>query len=297
MKELKGIIIAMATPMRADESLDTGRIKALVDRLIADGADGIFASGTMGECPYLLMEEKLALAKATIAAVAGRVPVIIGTGAPTTREVAGLNSRLADSGADAVSVVLPYYFRLTQEEIYAHFAKILEKSPLPVMAYNIPHFTGTHMEAATAAKLWKENGLVGIKDSSGDFDTLKSYIDVADRSFSVIVGADEWICGGLEAGARGAISAPANVLTHVCRQIYARYTADDIAGAQAAQADWNRVTGLIKGIGTFPGTVKAAMARLALPVGNARMPILPADDARLEQVLPELMEIGEKYRA
>lgn len=295
MKELKGIIAAMATPMQADESLDIGKVKALVDKLIDGGVDGIFAAGTMGECPYLLMEEKLALAKATVAAVDGRVPVIVGTGAPTTREVTALGSRLKDSGADAISVVLPYYFKPSQEEIYAHYARILEKSPLPVMAYNIPQFTGTQLEAATAARLWRENGLVGIKDSSGNFDTIKSYIDATDRGFRVIVGADEWIFKGLTHGACGAISAPSNVLTNVIRTIWARFTAGDLAGAEAAQADWNRVTKLISTLGTFPGTVKRAMTRLTLDVGGPRAPILQGSEARLDEILPELLEIAGRY--
>jgi len=227
MKEIKGIITALSTPMHADESLKLDVLEQLIERLIADGVGGIFVAGSMGEGISLSLEEKVSLAKSAARIINGRVPLLAGTGAITTREVIQANARLADVGVDAFSVLAPSYWKPSQEEIYRHFSDIIAASPVPVMVYNIPRNTGNNVEPETIGRLYRQAGLAGAKDSSGDIANLEGYIRQTGDDFTMLVGSDALILKGLSLGAKGAISAPSNMLTRIPCAIYSRFAAGD----------------------------------------------------------------------
>ena len=208
-----------------------------------------------------------------------------------------MNRRLADSGVAAVSVVTPYYWKLTQEALYRHYAAILEQARIPVLAYNIPGNTGLNLDPETIGRLYREAGLAGAKDSSGDWNNTSGYLRATGSDFTLLTGADELFCMGLESGAKGAISAPANVLTHVMAAVYRRYVNGNLEGARQAQRDWNRVTGLLSRLGGFPGSVKLACDTLTAPVGLPRPPVLPGDAVEMEKIMPELLSIAAAYEA
>ena len=130
--EIKGLIPAMATPMYENGAVNTDLIKPLVDKLIENGAYGVFAVGSMGEAASLGLEERLQIIRATVKAADGRIPVLAGTGFVTTEETIRLTKILEGEGVEAVSVITPFYWKLTQEALYRHYASIIEKTSLPV---------------------------------------------------------------------------------------------------------------------------------------------------------------------
>lgn len=295
MKELKGLIVAMATPFDENEELDFAGVKPLCDKLIEDGADGIFCAGSMGECAALTVTERVEIALATVNAVAGRVPVVAGVGDVTTKAAVEAVKRLRGSGVDFISLVMPYYLRPSQEEMYAHVAAVIAASDIPVMAYNIPQNTGTDISAQMLGKLYRQDGLIGAKDSSGDLAKMQAFIEATGDDFAMICGSDPHILTSLTMGAKGAISAPANALTRISSAIYDLYMAGDMEGAKAAQADWDVFTSAIAATGSFPSTVKRATNHFTAPVGPARRPMLPICDKKFADALDEVKEVYAKY--
>lgn len=293
--KIKGLIPAMATPMHEDGSLNTDAIRPLADTLIAHGACGLFVAGSMGEAASLSMEERMQVVRATVKAVNGRVPVIAGTGFPTTRETIEMTRMCENEGVDAVSVITPYYWKLSQEALYRHFASVIRATTLPVFAYNLPQNTGNNLDPDTVGRLYREEGLAGAKDSCAVWENTRGYMDMTDDGFCMLVGEDSLCLEGLKYGSKGSISAPCNVCTNVMAAIYNRFTAGDLEGAQQAQADWNRITKLLSTTGAFPGSFKLATDLLTSPVGPARPPVLPADRARMLEIIPEIRAIAEKY--
>ncbi|MBR6767008.1 MAG: dihydrodipicolinate synthase family protein [Clostridia bacterium] len=293
--EIKGLIPAMATPMREDGSLNLDAIAPLADRLIESGADGLFVAGSMGEAASLSLEERLSAVKATVKAVNGRVPVLAGTGFPTTEETIRMTRMCENEGVAAVSVITPYYWKMSQDALYRHYASVISATTLPVFAYNLPQNTGNNLDPETVGRLYRQEGLAGAKDSCAKWENTKGYMDQTDSGFCMLEGEDSLCLEGLKYGSRGSISAPSNVCTHVMAAIYDRFTAGDIEGAQKAQEDWNRITAYLGTTGAFPGSYKLATSLLTSEVGPARLPVLPADMDKMQAVLPLVKEIAERY--
>lgn len=295
MKKIGGIIPAMATPMNRDGSVDTGAVRALADALIANGADGLFAVGSMGEAASLGKEERIRMIGAAAEAAAGRVPVIGGSGFVTTRETVEMTQACADLGVAAVSVISPYYWKLSQEDLYAHYARVIHSTDLPVFVYNLPNNTGLNVDPETVGRLFRNEGLAGAKDSSANWENTKGYMDATGEGFTMLVGEDTLCLRGLEYGSCGSISAPANVYTYVMKTILTRFRAGDTAGAQEAQEDWNRIIRLLLRVGSFPANFKLAADLMTAPVGAPRLPVQPADPAAFAAVKEELDQIASRY--
>lgn len=295
MMEIKGLIPAMATPMHEDGSLNTDAIAPLAEALIANGAYGLFVAGSMGEAASLSVEERMSAIRATVKAVKGRVPVIAGTGYPTTEETIRMTRLCEDEGVAAVSVITPYYWKLSQEALYRHYATVIHATKLPVFAYNLPQNTGNNLDPETVGRLYRQEGLAGAKDSCAVWENTRGYMDNTDDKFCMLIGEDSLCLEGLKYGAKGSISAPSNVLTNVMASIYNRFVAGDLEGAQQAQDDWNRIIKLLGSTGAFPGSYKLAASMLTSEVGPARLPVIPASRERMLEIIPELRAIAEKY--
>lgn len=294
--EIKGLIPAMATPMHADGSLNLDGVKPLVDKLLAMGAYGVFAVGSMGEAASLSLEERMQVVRATVKAVDGRVPVLAGTGFVTTAETIRMTRMCEGEGVAAVSVITPSYWRMSQEALYRHYASVIHATTLPVFAYNLPQNTGNNLDPETVGKLYRQEGLAGAKDSCAVWENTKGYMDQVDEGFCMLVGEDTLCLEGLKYGSKGSISAPSNAYTYVMAAIYNRFVAGDLEGAQQAQDDWNFIIRRFNAVGAFPGSFKLTTSRLTSDVGPARAPVLPADEAKLNELLPELEAVAAKYR-
>lgn len=291
---VSGIIAAMMTALNEDESINEPGIRAHVNRLIDAGVDGLFCLGTNGEFFVLSAAEKLEVIRIVVDEVAGRVPIYAGTGCVGTRETIDLSRAAANAGADALSVITPYFAAASQDELYAHFAAVADTVDKPIVAYNIPMRTGVNMSPALIERLAQVPGIVGVKDSSGNFDTMLQYLERTPDDFAVLSGNDGLILWNLLAGGHGAITAVANVYPKNMVAIHAEFKAGNLAAARAAQ-DAIRPLRLTQRHGN-PNTITKAAANLAgFGLGPCRAPFNQVPRAALEeieQVLADSREAG-----
>src|SRR4051794_28803608 len=199
---IRGIIPPVATPLQANEDLDLPRLQWYLDHLISEGVHGVFVLGTNSEFYALDEREKQEVIATAVAHVRGRVPVFAGTGAESTREAVRLTKMAEREGADGVSVITPYFVMPGQAEIVEHYRRIAEATSLPVVLYNNPATCGgVKIDVDTVAKLAEVPNIRGIKDSSGDLQTLCEMIKAVPRNFSVLQGRDTLIYPALIFGA------------------------------------------------------------------------------------------------
>jgi len=283
MIKLEGIIAAMITPMKEDEDIDLDSLRVLVNRLISAGVHGLFCLGTTGEFYAFTIEEKELIMKTVLEEVNGRVPVYAGTGGISTREVISLTKKIQGMGVEAVSVITPYFISPSQEELYLHYEAIAKAVNIPIILYNIPMRTGVHLEPQTVARLSKLPNIIGIKDSSGKFENIKSYIELSDDDFQVLAGTDSLILDTLEAGGTGAIAATANVVPELVVSIYKNFKQGRMKEAQDAQQKLKPLRDSF-GLGTAPGVLKEAANIIGIQAGPSRMPVTRLKSSELEEL-------------
>jgi 4-hydroxy-tetrahydrodipicolinate synthase len=290
--QLRGIIPPVVTPMKNNEDVDLPRLRGLIDHLISKGVHGIFVLGTTSEFYALDMGEKQEVIATAVAHVNRRLPMIAGTGAETTREAIATTKIAEKEGADAVSIITPYYIAPTQAEMMDHYRRIAESTSLPVLLYNNPATCGgVKLEPESVARLAEIPNIVGIKDSSGDLQTLIEMIRVTPKEkFAVFQGRDTLIAPALQYGAKGAVPGTANIAPDLCVAIYEAVQRGDFGAAQAIQS---RLSPLRIGlaIGTAPGAIKAAMNLLGLNVGPSRSPIAPLSAEKQEKLRVILKQV------
>ncbi len=287
MKKLRGIIPAMVTPMHADESVNVEELKNQCERQIRAGAACLFCLGTNGEFYTMNNEEKRLVMRVVAEAGKGRIPIMAGTGCVTTKETIELTMYAKELGYDMVSVVTPYYSMGTQAGMIQHYTDVADTCGIPVIMYNIPPRTGINLAPETVAKLSENPYIIGIKDSSGNFENLTSYIQATPDDFIVLAGNDNFILPGLKAGTDGAISGCANVLPEILVSIFRYFEAGDMEAAEKAQESIDPLRACFAGIGSMP-VIKRTMELMGMPVGNARKPFdihLPELDKKLKEVL------------
>lgn len=292
MFQAKGIIPAIVTPFTADEEVNEQALRQLVRRMVKGGVHGVFALGTNGEFFSLSFEEKVRVAEIVVDEVNGKVPVYLGAGAVSTRETIQLAQAFAKAGADALSVITPYFLPYTQPEMVDHFTRLAAATDLPIVLYNIPARAGTAINPPTLAQLAKIPNIVGVKDSSGNFDNILKYISATGADFSVLAGTDSLILPALMSGGQGAIAATANLLPEVVVSIYENWQKGDFAKAQEAQAFLAPIRNLFAA-GTIPAVLKESLNLTGIPVGPARRPVAPISDA----VRAELVKVLQGYAA
>lgn len=282
-----GIVPALVTPLTADQQLDEAALRNLIENLIGHGVHGLFVLGTNGEFFALSEEEKLRVARITVDAAAGRVPVIAGTGAFATAEVVRMNARMHQLGVDGLSVITPYFNAVNERELIKHYETIGDASALPIMLYNIPAKTGMSIGIKAVAALCQHPMIRGIKDSAGNFDALVQMMQYRSDDFAVFAGTDSLIYWNLLAGGDGAVAATANAVPGVVMDIWNRFKAGDHAGARSAQERLRPLRDTF-GMGTLPVVLKEATNLLNLPVGPCRSPIQPLEPAQAERLAQAL---------
>ncbi len=210
MQQIKGAITALVTPMR-DGRIDEQGLVDLIEFQINAGIHGLVPCGTTGESATLDFDEHKRVIELTVQTVAGRVPVIAGTGANSTLEAIELTESAKASGADAVLSVVPYYNKPSQEGLYRHFKAIVEAVDIPVVLYNVPGRTVTNMLPATVARLAALPGVVGIKEASGSLQQVSEVIQLCPSDFVVLSGDDFTAMPTVLIGGRGVISVVSNL--------------------------------------------------------------------------------------
>ena len=213
MAIFKGAGVAIVTPMKENGEVDYEAYGEIIDFQIDNGTDAIISCGTTGESSTLSHEEHLDVIKYAVEKTAGRVPVIAGTGSNSTSEAIHLSTEAEKLGADALLVVTPYYNKASQEGLYQHFKAIAQKSPLPLVLYNVPGRTGVNMKAETTVRLAKDfPNIVGVKEASGSLEQVDEIIKNKPDNFDVISGDDALTFSMVASGAIGVISVIGNAL-------------------------------------------------------------------------------------
>ena len=279
--DLSGIFGPVISPFKgANEDLDVEGFKANVRAHMADGLSGVVVAGSTGEAALLDETERAQLAAAAREVVPKDKLVIIGTGAESARQCLARCRAAKDAGADAVLVVAPHYYSnaMARENLAAHYHRVADGSPLPVMLYNIPKYMHFALPADLVAELAQHANVIGIKDSSGDVNMLKGFLAAQSDTFSVITGSGSALQAGLEAGARGGILAVSLFAAALSREVLYAVRAGDTARATAAQAKLKPMADTIVAKLGVPG-VKAAMDQVGRVGGAPRLPLLPLSDA------------------
>ncbi|MBY2478396.1 4-hydroxy-tetrahydrodipicolinate synthase [Clostridioides difficile] len=288
----KGIICAMITPFDENQNINLQATCELIDYLVGKGVYGLFILGTNGECHVLTDDEKVEFAKIVVNHTNNRVPVFVGTGGNSTREVISLSKRMESIGASALSIITPYFVTPTQEELILHYKTIANSVNLPIMMYNMPGKTGINIEPESVRELAKIKNIVGIKDSSGKLDNMKAYIEVTkSEDFSIFSGSDSLILDSLKSGGQGAVAATANFLTEIDIAIYENFMKGDLEEAQKAQSSIEELRRILK-LGTIPSVIKKAVVLNGINVGTARLPVTEPTGKALE----EIKQVVKNYR-
>lgn len=291
--KLEGIITAMVTPFNEDMSINYEATEALVDRLADAGVHGIFVLGTNGEFHVMSSDEKVAFTEKTAEYANHRVPVFAGPGGNSTAEVIELAKRMAQAGADALSVISPFFVGLSEEELFSHYTKIADAVDIPIILYNIPKNTGINLTPELAGRLSAHPNIIGIKDSKGDVEQMKAYVEAAKgNDFSVLSGSDSKILAALQIGAKGAVAATSNVLTKNNLAIYENFKSGNLAEAQKWQESLEEFRRILK-FATIPTVLKKSIELTGIDVGTPRLPVLPLkDEAKLEEIRKVIQAYG-----
>ena len=287
----QGSIVALVTPFK-NGKIDEPKVRELVELHVKSGTDGIVPCGTTGESPTLSHDEHRHMVELTVAAAAGRLPVIAGTGSNSTTEAIDLTKHAARAGAQGALVVNPYYNKPTQEGLYRHFRAVAEATDLPILVYNIQGRTAVNIETDTMARLARDCAtIVGVKEASGSLDQMSQVILAGGPDFSVLSGDDNITLPLLAIGGRGVISVIANLVP--------RETSEMVHAA--LDNDWKRARELhyklfplarAAFLETNPIPIKEAMAMAGMLEPELRLPMCRMGDANREKLRAVLTAHG-----
>jgi 4-hydroxy-2-oxoglutarate aldolase len=286
-----GVMGPMVTPFKADESLDLAGFEANVRAHMAAGLEGVLVAGSTGEAALLGDDERRVLIEAARKLVPTDRTLLAGTGAESTRHCIARCRDAASSGADAVLVVAPHYYSssMTPPAIKAHFLRVADESPLPVLLYNIPKYMHFRLEPELIAELSHHENIRGMKDSAGDMTFFARYVESNSDTFDVLTGHGGTFASAMKLGARGGILAVALFAPELALEIWQASREGRTADAEAAQKPLVLMAAEIVARMGVPG-VKAAMDRIGLSGGHVRLPLLPtpaADLAVIDTLLSE----------
>ena len=288
MKPITGSIVALATPLHEDGSVDYPTLRKLVDWHIAEGTDCLGVVGTTGESPTVNVEEHCEIIRVSVEQAAKRVPIMAGCGANSTAEAIELAQFARGVGADSQLQVVPYYNKPTQEGQYLHFKAIAEAvGDLPTVLYNVPGRSVADMHHATVLRLAQVPGIVGIKEATGNIERAQWLIKEVPKGFAVYSGDDPTAVALILCGGQGNISVTANVAPRLMHELCAAALAGDVKRAMELQF---KLMPLHRNlfIEANPIPVKWAMSRMGLCSNTLRLPMTPlesSNEAAVENAL------------
>jgi 4-hydroxy-tetrahydrodipicolinate synthase len=274
-----GVLPALITPFTDDgKAIDTHALAAIVERLVGAGVGGLVPGGSTGEFTTLTNAERRRLVEVTVEAAAGRVPVVAGTGALSTRETVELSVHAEQTGAAAVMVVPPFYDALSWRELLAHYTAVADAIAIPIMYYNLPSATGVKL---TAAQL-RDLPVACLKDTGGDAVAATELIQTDGPT--LLNGWDTLTFAALAAGVRAVVWGAASIVPEQCVELH-RLLVDDI-DLRAARESWARLWPLCRFLEahSYPAAVKAACRLVGDSTGPVRAPLLPLDEAAIGEL-------------
>lgn len=292
MAIFKGSGVAIVTPFNADESVNFDEFGRIIENQIAGNIDAIIVCGTTGESSTMDDDEHLEVIKYCIDKVAGRVPVIAGTGSNCTRESVNLSKKAEALGADGLLCVTPYYNKATQDGLYEYYKAISDAVNIPIIMYNVPSRTGTNILPETAVRIAKEvENVVAIKEASGNISQVAKLASIADGCIDIYSGNDDQVLPLLSLGGIGVISVWANVAPQKTHDMCQAFFDGDIAKATKLQLEAMDLIGaLFCEVNPIP--VKEAMNMKGFNAGIVRAPLTNMSEANKPSLEKALKEYG-----
>ena len=291
ISKFRGSTVALITPFKSDFSVDEAKLRGLVDWHIEQGTDVILVCGTTGESATLSHDEHHRVIDIVVQHVNGRVPVMAGAGSNATAEAVSLTKHAAESGADAILSVGPYYNKPTQQGYYEHFKAVAEATDKPIILYNVPGRTAGNICGDTTLQLSKIANIIGVKEASGDISQIMNILRNRSSDFLVLSGDDALSLALLALGADGVISVVANQAPAMFREMV----------YSALNSEWDRARELhykllplmeFNFCESNPIPVKTACAMMGLVEDFARLPLVPISDMNRDRMKLLLQDLG-----
>ena len=292
MKNLifRGIATAMVTPMTAT-GVDYDALARFIDFQLEEGINALVAVGTTGESATLTPQERKEVIRFTVERVAGRVPVIAGTGTNNTQHVLEFTKSACDDGADAVLVVTPYYNKATQAGLIAHFTAVADASDKPVILYNVPSRTGCNLLPDTVAVLAKHPNIAAIKEASGNMGQVVELAAKCGGDIAIYSGEDGITLPILSMGGQGCISVASNVVPKTMVSLADTFFRGDVPEAARMQRElWPLIHLLFCEVNPIPA--KAAVSAMGYGEEHIRLPLTPMEDAHRAALYAEMKKLG-----
>ncbi len=287
----QGSGVAIVTPFDAEGQIDFDTYGQWLDWHVEQGTDAIITCGTTGEAATMSDDEHKAVIKFAIDRIAGRLPVIAGTGSNDTAYAIQLSQYAESVGADGLLVVTPYYNRSSQKGLIAHFTAIADAVNIPIILYNVPGRTGVNMEAETVAALAEHPMICGVKEASGNITQCADIARLCPSDFQMWSGNDDMIVPLLSLGGSGVISVVANILPKETSELVHAYLAGDTKRALAIQLGMNALVHQLF-TETNPIPVKKAMNLMGMNAGTLRLPLIEIQPNNEETLVRELKNYG-----
>ncbi len=292
MAIFKGAGVAITTPFHEDGSVDYETFAEQIEYQIANGTDAIIVCGTTGESSTLSHEEHLDVIRYCVKQVAGRIPVIGGTGSNCTETAVYLSREAEKAGVDGLLLVTPYYNKATQNGLYRHYKMIADAVSVPIILYNVPSRTGTNIAPETAVRLCREvDNIVGVKEASGNISQVAKLMSLADGCVDLYSGNDDQVVPLLALGGQGVISVLSNVAPQQTHDMCAKFFEGDIAGSRKIQLDAvPLIDALFCEVNPIP--VKAALKLQGRAGGTLRMPLTEIEPEHEEKLKAAMRQFG-----
>lgn len=291
-----GSLVALVTPMTLEGAIDWEIFRKLIDWHIEQGTDGLVIMGSTGESATITTHDHIELIRVSVEHAAGRIPIIGGAGANSTSEAIELTRSAQAAGVTACLSVVPYYNKPTQAGIYQHFRAVVEACDGPVILYDVPSRTNTRMTLDTILALSEVDGIVGLKDATGDIGRANELLHQLPLSFSIYSGDDATAAALILMGAKGNISVTANILPCRMHELCAAALAGDITTVRSLS---RRMTAINQAlfIESNPIPVKWAMARMGLIAAGMRLPLTPLSAEYVDNVTAAMRDAGIRLRS
>ena len=292
MAIFKGAGVAIATPFHQDGTVNYEKFAELIEFQITNGTDAIVVCGTTGEASTLTHEEHLDVIRYCVEKVAGRVPVIAGTGSNCTETAIYLSTEAEKAGVDGVLLVSPYYNKATQNGLYGHFKAIADSIKIPALLYNIPGRTGVNIQPETIVRLCRDvENIVGVKEASGNISQVVKLMAIADGCVDLYSGNDDQVVPLLAVGGMGVISVLSNVAPKETHDMCAKFFEGDLQGSLDIQL---KASALIDALfcEVNPIPVKKALNLMGMEAGPMRRPLTEMEPANAERLKKAMVEFG-----
>lgn len=287
----KGSGVALITPMHADGSVNFDTLDKLIEFQLENQTDAIITCGTTGESATMSDADREAVIKFTVEKVAGRVPVIAGTGSNNTGHALKMSKQAQTLGVDALLVVTPYYNKTSQKGLVEHYTYIADNVDLPIVLYNVPSRTGVSIQPETYLALSKHPNIVATKEANGDLSAVAKTIALCGDNLMVYSGNDDQIIPILSLGGLGVISVFANVCPHECHEILEKYFSGNLEDARNIFLHANDLMNqLFCDINPIP--VKEALNIIGFECGRCRLPLSTLTEANKNELVNSMKNFG-----